>query len=205
MTGSGDGSIARVAVGEAAALWSAPMTTDAPAADRTGLPYRPCVGIALINRAGLVLVGRRRGGAATGAISDAHAWQMPQGGIDPGEAPLAAALRELREETNVREDSVTLLGEAPDWLAYDLPPELQRQTWKRRYRGQAQKWFAFGFLGEDGEIDVLAPGGAHRSEFDAWLWVPMTSLPGLVIPFKRQVYDRVVAAFSGLTTWRASV
>jgi putative (di)nucleoside polyphosphate hydrolase len=169
------------------------------------LPYRPCVGIALINPAGLVFVGRRRADAGPEHVAGDRAWQMPQGGIDPGEAPEAAALRELYEETSVAAGSVTLLAEATDWLAYDLPPDVLKQVWKGRYRGQTQKWFAYGFLGSDDEIDVLAPGGgAHTSEFDAWRWEPMAALPDLIIPFKRPVYEGVVAAFQGLTTWHAT-
>ncbi|GJD94360.1 RNA pyrophosphohydrolase [Methylobacterium iners] len=166
------------------------------------LPYRPCVGIALINRQGLVFVGRRRAEAGPEHVAGDRAWQMPQGGIDPGEDPETAALRELYEETNVPAGSVTRLGEIPDWLPYDLPPDVLKQAWKGRYRGQTQKWFAFGFLGSDDEIDVLQPGGgAHKSEFDAWRWEPMTGLPDLIIPFKRPVYEAVAAAFSDLTAW----
>lgn len=179
----------------------APMSL-APTSSGLDLPYRPCVGITLIARSGLVFVGRRRKEAGPEHVSGDRAWQMPQGGIDPGEAPEAAALRELYEETNVAEGSVVRLAEAADWLSYDLPPDVMKQAWKGRYRGQTQKWFAFGFLGAEDEIDVLSPGGgAHPSEFDAWRWAPMESLPDLIVPFKRPVYDGVVAAFSRLTTW----
>lgn len=167
-----------------------------------GLPYRPCVGITLINRSGLVFVGRRREDAGPEHVSGDRAWQMPQGGVDPREAPRDAALRELFEETNVSADSVVFLAEAPDWLAYDLPPDVLKQAWKGRYRGQTQKWFAFGFLGADAEIDVLNPGGgAYKSEFDTWRWEAIEALPDLIIPFKRPVYATVVEAFSGLSTW----
>lgn len=123
-----------------------------------------------------------------------HEWQMPQGGIDEGEEPLAAAQRELFEETNI--SSVSLLAEAPQWLSYDLPSEALDGRWKGRYRGQTQKWFAFRFKGADGEIDIARPGGgAFEPEFDAWRWEPIEALPGLIIPFKRPVYEAVVEAF----------
>ena len=161
------------------------------------LPYRPCVGIMLINREGRVFVGRRRAEAGPEHVADGYAWQMPQGGIDPGEDPYAAALRELYEETNVR--SVSLLGEAPDWYCYDLPAVVAGRAWKGRYRGQTQKWFAFRFTGRDDEIDIRHPGdGSHRAEFDAWRWESMGKLTELIIPFKRPVYEKVVAVFSHL-------
>ncbi len=166
------------------------------------LPYRPCVGIMLIAPSGRVFVGRRRSEAGPEHVDGELAWQMPQGGIDDGEDPLAAALRELHEETNVSPGSVTLLGEIPGWLAYDLPPAVLKQAWKGRYRGQTQKWFAFGLVGAEDEIDVLSPGGGlHKSEFDAWRWEPMAGLPDLIVPFKQPVYEAVVAAFAGLAGW----
>ncbi|MGU3360560.1 RNA pyrophosphohydrolase [Methylobacterium sp. M6A4_1b] len=181
----------------------APMTAS-PIAGGADLPYRPCVGITLISRAGLVFIGRRRADAGPEHVADGRAWQMPQGGIDEGEDPAAAALRELYEETNVAAGSVVRLGETAGWLSYDLPPEVLKQVWKGRYRGQTQKWFAFGFLGSDDEIDVATPGnGAFKSEFDAWRWEPIAGLPDLIVPFKRPVYDGVVQAFAGLTAWRA--
>jgi putative (di)nucleoside polyphosphate hydrolase len=177
--------------------------TATPIADGADLPYRACVGITLISRAGLVFIGRRRADAGPEHVADGRAWQMPQGGIDEGEDPEAAALRELYEETNVAAGSVVRLGETPGWLSYDLPPAVLKQAWKGRYRGQTQKWFAFGFLGSDDEIDVATPGnGAFKSEFDAWRWEPIAGLPDLIVPFKRPVYEGVVDAFSGLTTWR---
>ena len=158
------------------------------------LPYRPCVGVVLINREGLVFVGKRKGPAPE-HVDGGHAWQMPQGGIDPGENPLTAAKRELYEETNVR--SVSLIAEAPEWFAYDLPPVVAGQAWRGKYRGQTQKWFAFRFEGEDSEINVLQPaGGKHKAEFEAWRWEKLTATPDLIIPFKRGVYERVVASFS---------
>jgi putative (di)nucleoside polyphosphate hydrolase len=151
----------------------------------------------LLNREGRVFVGRRKSEAGAEHMGDGYAWQMPQGGIDPGEEPYAAALRELHEETNVR--SVTLLAEAPQWYSYDLPAMVAGRAWRGRYRGQAQKWFAFRFEGDDSEIDIRHPaGGRHRPEFDEWRWEEMRRLPELIIPFKRPVYDKVVAAFRHL-------
>ena len=129
-------------------------------------------------------------------VSSAHLWQMPQGGIDPGENPYDAALRELREETNVT--SVERLAEAPEWYSYDLPVAATKRSWRGRYQGQRQKWFALRFTGADDEIDVLAPAGGVKPEFETWRWAPMSYLPDLIIPFKRQVYERVVEAFSEL-------
>jgi putative (di)nucleoside polyphosphate hydrolase len=158
-------------------------------------PYRPCVGVTLINRDGRVFVGRRSEGPEH--IDETHVWQMPQGGIDPGEEPFACALRELYEETNVR--SVEHLGEIEEWLAYDIPRDIVGQAWQGRYRGQRQKWFALRFAGEDTEIDIASPGGgAHKPEFIAWRWEPIENLPELVVPFKRPVYERVVEAFRPL-------
>ena len=161
--------------------------------------YRPCVGVVLLNPEGLVFVGRRRSDAGTSLDGEgAYAWQMPQGGIDPGESPIEAARRELYEETSVR--SVTLLAEAPDWYTYEFPPIVAGRAWRGRYRGQTQKWFAFRFDGAESEIDVEYPGGgSHRPEFSAWRWVRMDELSGLIIPFKRPVYEKVVEAFASLT------
>ena len=161
------------------------------------LPYRRNVGVALFNREGRVFLGRRKQRRGGMALMAGHEWQMPQGGIDEGEDPLAAARRELYEETNV--SSVALLAEAPDWLSYDLPPAAATGRWKGRYCGQTQKWFAFRFTGEDGEIDIARPGGgAFRPEFEDWRWRPLDSAPALVVPFKRAVYEAVVAAFGDL-------
>jgi putative (di)nucleoside polyphosphate hydrolase len=122
---------------------------------------------------------------------------MPQGGIDHGEDPWPAALRELYEETGIR--SVERLGEVGEWLSYDLPRDIVSQAWGGRYRGQTQKWFALRFTGDDGEINILSPDGGHDPEFIAWKWEPMASLPDLVVPFKRTVYERVVAEFAKFT------
>lgn len=166
--------------------------------DRNSLPYRDCVGVALFNQQGNVFVGRRRseGDPDQSAALDAP-WQMPQGGIDKGEDPLRAALRELHEETNVT--TVSLLAEAPEWIYYDLPDEALGIAWKGRYRGQRQRWFAFAFTGDDREIDVAAPGGGKFSpEFDAWRWERLARTPGLIVPFKRDAYEKVVAAFADI-------
>jgi putative (di)nucleoside polyphosphate hydrolase len=156
------------------------------------LPYRPCVGLVVFNRAGLAFIGRRIDRPEHVALT--HAWQMPQGGIDAGEEPWPAALRELREETNIR--SVERLGEIAEWLSYDIPRDLIGQAWNGRYRGQTQKWFAVRFAGAESEIDIAHPGGAHEPEFSAWRWEKLENIPELVVPFKRPVYDRVVAEFA---------
>jgi putative (di)nucleoside polyphosphate hydrolase len=158
------------------------------------LPYRPCVGVVLFNPAGLVFIGRRIGGPEH--VDLTHVWQMPQGGIDPGETPWPAALRELREETNVR--SVERIGEIAEWLNYDIPRDIVGLAWKGQYRGQTQKWFAMRFLGAESEIDVAHPEGAHEAEFAAWRWEPLANVPKLVVPFKRAVYERVAREFAPL-------
>ncbi len=173
------------------------MTRERDRAPTEPPPYRACVGAMLVNRAGLVFVGRRLRSSGPEHVDDTHDWQMPQGGIDPGEDPYHAVLRELYEETNVR--STALLAEAEEWFSYDLPPDIIRRAWKGRYRGQIQRWFALRFTGSDDEIDILRPAeGRHRPEFDAWRWAALDDLPGLIIPFKRQVYENVVAAFRGV-------
>lgn len=156
------------------------------------LPYRRCVGLMVLNRVGRAFIGRRIDGPEH--VDATHAWQMPQGGVDAGEDPWPAALRELYEETNIR--SVNKLGEIEDWLVYDIPRELVGAAWKGKYRGQAQKWYALRFTGEEREIDVAHPGGGHEPEFAAWRWEEMTKLPGLIVPFKRPVYERVVKEFA---------
>lgn len=156
------------------------------------LPYRPCVGLAVFHGDGKVFLGQRLGGAEH--VDATHSWQMPQGGIDKGEEPYAAALRELYEETSIR--SVTLLGEIDDWLTYDLPGRVAGEAWRGRYRGQTQKWFALRFMGQEREIEILKPGGgAHKAEFSAWRWDTLDRAVELVIPFKRQVYERVAKEF----------
>ena len=170
--------------------------TAAKAKDPSALPYRPCVGVALFNRKGRVWIGMRSDKDAEGE-GGGHWWQMPQGGLDEGEDPYEAALRELYEETSVR--SVSLIREAPDWLKYDIPPELILGSWGGRYRGQKQKWFALRFEGKESEIDVLHPGGGkHKAEFSDWRWEKLQRLPDLIVPFKRRVYEQVVHAFAGI-------
>jgi len=144
----------------------------------------------VLNRAGLVFVGRRTDGPEH--VDATHVWQMPQGGIDEDEDPYAAALRELYEETGIR--SVQKLGEIADWLTYDLPREVVKTAWGGRYRGQKQKWFAMRFTGQDSEIDISARLG-HKAEFDDWRWAQPAELPQLAVPFKRQIYLDVVRTF----------
>jgi putative (di)nucleoside polyphosphate hydrolase len=149
------------------------------------LPYRRGVGIVLLNGKDEVFVAQR-------IDSPEPAWQMPQGGIDRGEEPLAAAWRELYEETGVK--SAVLLEETANWLRYDLPRELVPNIWKGRYRGQEQKWFAFRFTGNDAEIKI---DGAHP-EFSAWRWADFKKTPELIVGFKRPLYEQVVKAFQHL-------
>lgn len=160
------------------------------------LPYRPCVGIMVLNRDGLVWSGRRIPEGNSEYDGSPQLWQMPQGGIDPGEDPLPAAIRELYEETGIK--TVSLLAEAGRWINYDLPAELIGIGLKGKFRGQTQRWFAFRFEGDESEIAINPPPGGHEAEFDAWAWKPMQDLPGLIVPFKRRVYEEVVAEFAHL-------
>ena len=149
------------------------------------LPYRPCAGVMLVNSANQVFVGQR-------IDTTLEAWQMPQGGIDPGEDALAAAVRELGEETGVAPKQVELIAEAPNEFFYDLPPDLVGQVWKGKWRGQRQRWFLFRFLGADSDIDIAT---AHP-EFRAWRWSDPADLPAMIVPFKRALYEDVLAAFA---------
>lgn len=163
--------------------------------EREKLPYRDCVGTAVFNAAGLVLIGRRKPEEDPEDSSEAGApWQMPQGGIDKGESPIDTAYRELFEETSIR--SVELITEAPEWIYYDLPDEALGIALKGKYRGQRQRWFAFRFVGEESEINVTSPGnGKFTAEFDRWRWEQLEALPDLIVPFKRDAYLKVVQAF----------
>src|SRR6266540_3273118 len=146
----------------------------------------------LINAAGLVFIGRRAGGIEH--VDQTHVWQMPQGGVDPGEDTWEAAKRELYEGTSVR--SVERLGEVPDWLFYDIPRTVAGRTWKGRYRGQRQKWFALRFTGRDDEIDPLTPRNGQPAEFDQWRWERLDGVADLVVPFRREVYLMVAKRFA---------
>lgn len=159
--------------------------------DAETLPYRPCVGVMLINRDGFVFVGNRIQAIDAGPLT----WQMPQGGIDKGEDPRTAAFRELREETGVHKSKAEIVGEIDDWLTYDLPPHLVGHALKGKYRGQKQRWFAMRFLGKDSDVDIAAD--AHR-EFSEWAWVPIGELADLIVPFKRGIYERIVKEFAPL-------
>jgi putative (di)nucleoside polyphosphate hydrolase len=149
------------------------------------LPYRPCVGIMLFNADGKVFVGKRIDQTVEG-------WQMPQGGIDKGETPRQAALRELGEEVGT--DKAEIIGEMEDWVTYDLPAHLIGVAFHGKYKGQRQKWFALRFTGSDSDIDLTA----HEPEFSAYQWASLTDLPGLIVPFKRETYKAVIAALGKL-------
>ncbi len=156
------------------------------------LPYRPCVGIVLLNGAGLIWIGRR----CKTILEDPENWQMPQGGIDADEDPAIAAKRELAEETGT--DKAEIIAETSLWHHYDLPAHLIGTALQGRYRGQRQKWFAMRFLGEDGDFNIHAPPGGHPPEFDEWRWASIDDVLDLIVPFKRPVYEAVLAEFRSL-------
>ncbi|USG61689.1 RNA pyrophosphohydrolase [Sneathiella marina] len=147
------------------------------------LPYRPCAGMMVINKHNHVFVGRR-----IDMVS--QYWQMPQGGIDPGEQPLDAALRELMEEIGTQQ--VELLHSLQEWIEYDLPEDLVGKVWKGKYRGQKQKWFLFRFLGENSDINIAT----KHAEFAEWKWSPPENLVSEIVPFKRDIYETIVTKFS---------
>ena len=154
------------------------------ALDPETLPYRPCVGVVLINNDGQIWAGQR-------IDNPVPAWQMPQGGIDDGEDHTDAALRELWEETGVTSDKVEILGKTNNWVTYDLPPDLLGKVWKGKYRGQKQKWYLLRYLGQDADIVIET----EHPEFSAWKWIGTQELIASIVPFKRAVYEEVVAQF----------
>lgn len=161
------------------------------------LPYRPCVGIMVLNNDGKVWIGERLSEANSEYSGSPKRWQMPQGGIDKGEDPEPAALRELYEETGI--SSVELLDKTDDWLTYDLPEHLLGVGLKGKYRGQKQMWFAYRFTGNENEIAINPPPDGHSAEFDAWRWEDMNQLPDLIVEFKQGLYRQVVERFAHLT------
>lgn len=150
----------------------------------SGLPYRMGAGVVLINPDGLVFAGQR-------IDNPGPAWQMPQGGIDKGETPREAALRELTEETGVSADLVEVMAETPDWITYELPPEILGKIWKGKYGGQKQKWFALRFLGSDSAVQIET----EHPEFERWQWMRAADLIDGIVPFKRALYVQVFADF----------
>ncbi|MGE7204129.1 RNA pyrophosphohydrolase [Sphingomonas sp. NPDC019816] len=151
----------------------------------TDLPYRPCAGVILMNRDGRVFVGQR-------IDSTLEAWQLPQGGIDPGEDAETAALRELFEETGVTADKVELIARAPRELTYDLPEDMIGKVWKGKWRGQRQSWFLYRFLGEDTDIRIET----EHPEFRAWRWSEPATLPAMIVPFKKSLYEELLVIFA---------
>lgn len=150
----------------------------------TDLPYRPCVGVVLINDQGQIFAGQR-------LDSNVAAWQMPQGGIDDGETPREAAIRELGEETGITEKLVQFVAKTDGWVTYDLPPELLGKVWGGKYRGQKQKWFLYRFKGTDDQVDIAT----EHPEFSEWRWIGADEMVEKIVPFKREVYAAVIAEF----------
>ncbi len=160
-------------------------------ADQGSLPYRPCVGIMLVNQDGMIFVGQRIDSR------EGDAWQMPQGGVDPGETPEETALRELGEETGITPRHVTLIARSAQVHRYDLPSELIGKLWKGRYRGQEQYWFLMRFTGADTDVNIAT----DHPEFSAWRWVAPQDTISLIVPFKRDVYRAVIDEFRDRLQW----
>ena len=152
--------------------------------DPEALPYRPCVGVMLINAQGMIFAAQR-------IDSTQPAWQMPQGGIDDGEKPRDAALRELREETGITANLVSYIAKTDGWVTYDLPSDLLGKVWGGKYRGQRQKWFLYRYLGRDDQVQIAT----DHPEFSTWRWIGADDIITNIVPFKRAVYQTVVAAF----------
>jgi putative (di)nucleoside polyphosphate hydrolase len=153
--------------------------------DPAALPYRPGAGVMLLNREGKVFVAQR-------LDSTLEAWQMPQGGLDEGEDPQAGALRELEEETGIPRDKVEILARCPAELTYDLPADLVGKMWKGKWRGQRQTWFLMRFLGEDSDVNIETA----EPEFRAWKWAEPKELPAMIVPFKKEMYAKLLGAFA---------
>src|SRR5688500_6239654 len=153
--------------------------------DKDALPYRPAAGVMLLNRDGKVFVAQR-------LDSTLEAWQMPQGGLDPGEDALAGALRELEEETGIKPHHVELIARAPEELTYDLPDDLVGKMWKGKWRGQRQAWFLLRFTGSDADVNIATA----EPEFRAWKWAEPAELPAMIVPFKKRLYEQVLEAFA---------
>ena len=160
--------------------------------DRESLPYRDCAAAAVFNREGKVFIGRRMAEPDDDRSEVEAPWQMPQGGIDPGEDALTAAIREVGEETGIAPEHLQLIAEAPEELQYDLPDDLIGKIWKGKWRGQRQRWFLFAFTGEDADVNIAT---AHP-EFRAWKWAEPSHLPDMIVPFKRQLYRDVLEEFA---------
>ncbi|QNT77280.1 RNA pyrophosphohydrolase [Entomobacter blattae] len=156
------------------------------------LPYRPNVGGMIFNKEGHVFIARRNDMPGVGGPLTEGIWQCPQGGIDEGEDPRAAVLREVKEETGLSQ--LTILGEYPDWLTYDLPPHLIGKALGGKFKGQKQKWFALGFSGRNHEVNLTVTG--QHPEFDTWQWLPLSELPNKNLGFKREIYLTLITAFS---------
>jgi len=154
--------------------------------DLSGYGYRPAAGVMLINAEKKVWVGQR-------LDSSLEAWQMPQGGLDPGESPREGALRELQEETGIDPSLVEILDQAREELTYDLPDDLIGKIWKEKWRGQRQTWFLARFLGTDADVHIDTP----HPEFRAWKWAEPAELPAMIVPFKQRLYEQVLEAFAG--------